>query len=169
MNDDLHDQKKPLDGSQNDVDIEASPERVFEVLLDPTTYPRWFVGAQSIRAVDPDWPAVGSKFHHRIGVGPLTIRGSTSVLRNDRPSELMLGAGLGPLGEATVRFTVEPHGGRSRVTVEEEPRNGLLRVAWGVLRPVIHLGLWGRNAVSLSSLDTEVLNRPRQGSAPPPD
>ena len=41
----------------------------FNVLVDPTTYPSWLVGAEEIRAVSDDWPAVGSRFNHVVGCG----------------------------------------------------------------------------------------------------
>ena len=40
--------------------------RVFATLVTPETYPMWLVGAKHIRAVDDGWPAVGTKFHHRV-------------------------------------------------------------------------------------------------------
>lgn len=147
-----------MQGSTNQIDIEAPLERVAAVLRDPRTYPEWLVGAQAIRSIDDGWPAVGSKFHHRIGVGPLAVPGSTTV-RRDEPRELVLGAGMGPFGEAKVVFTLEPTAQGVHVTVEEEPRAGAARLAWKVLRPVVTLGLWGRNEVSLESLRDVVLDR----------
>ena len=57
------------------------PLVVFDALVSPETYPEWLVGCREIRAVDTDWPAVQSRFHHRVGlVGPLTVEDSTKVL-----------------------------------------------------------------------------------------
>lgn len=140
-------------GSRNEVEVDATPEEVFEVLSDPTTYPEWLVGAKAIRSVDEDWPAVGSRFHHRIGLGgPLTIPGSTSVRRSEPPELLELGAGMGPFGEAKVRFRLRRRDRRTHLAIEEEPRRGIARTGWAVLRPLMLVGLWGRNEVSLASL-----------------
>ena len=54
-----------MDGSENRIRIEADRRHVVEALTDPTIYPLWLVGSQGIRAVDDDWPAPHSKFHHR--------------------------------------------------------------------------------------------------------
>jgi len=100
-----------------------------------------------------------SKFHHRIGMGPATVPGSTSVLELEQDTVLELGAGMGPFGEARVRFTLESDGDTTVVTVEEEPRHGPIRAAWKVLRPAVRMGLWGRKVVSLNSLRDVVLDR----------
>ena len=147
-----------MQGSTNVIEIAASVEDVARVLRDPTTYPDWLVGAQTIRSIDENWPAIGSKFHHRIGVGPLTVPGSTSVLKNG-PDQLELGAGIGPFGEARVRFTWESVHGATRLTLEEEPRRGIARHAWKLLRSLVNLGLWGRNEASLASLRDAVIDR----------
>jgi uncharacterized protein YndB with AHSA1/START domain len=140
-------------------EIPASPEEIFAVLVDPTTYPDWLVGAQRIRAVDEDWPAVGSSFQHTIGWGPWRLQGSTSVRRCAPSKELVLGAGMGPLGEASVRFLVTRSGGGTVVELQELPARGLARLADRVLGPVVGVGLWGRNAASLDALSALVARR----------
>lgn len=139
--------------------IEASPDEVFDVLIDPDTYPDWLVGAQHIRSVDDDWPTIGSKFHHAIGIGPAAVPGSTSVLRCTRPDELVLAAGMGPFGEAAVRFALEPANDGTVVRFEELPVSGVVRLAWRVASPMVSLALWGRNAVSLAALSRVVAER----------
>lgn len=139
--------------------IEAPPEQVFAVLVDPTTYPRWLVGAQRIRSVDENWPEVGSTFRHTIGLGPVRVAGSTSVRRCREPEELVLAAGMGPLGEASVRFELEPAPEGTLVRLEEEPARGPMRGAWLLVRPLVMLGLWGRNAASLDALSRVVRGR----------
>jgi uncharacterized protein YndB with AHSA1/START domain len=143
--------------TENRIVIEADRTRVFRVLLDPTSYPDWLVGAQAIRSVDPAWPERGARFHHRIGVGPLTVPGSTTVQHVEDDVELRLGAGMGPLGEATVRFRLRDDPDGTEVAVEEAPANGPFRVVWRVAAPVLRVGLWGRNAVSLAALRAAVL------------
>lgn len=136
------------------IDIDASPEAVHATLVDATSYPEWLVGARHIRGVDESWPAPDAAFHHTIGWGPVKVRDHTSVVRNQPPAELVLNAGLGPLGSARVRFTVSrnPDGG-SHVAFEEEPVGGVVRALWNpVTRPLVGLSIWGRNAISLQSL-----------------
>jgi uncharacterized protein YndB with AHSA1/START domain len=136
--------------------IVASPAEVFAVLVDPATYPEWLVGARRIRSVDDDWPAPGSSFRHTIGWGPARIPGSTSVRRCVAPLELVLSAGMGPLGEASVRFELEATGDGTLVRLEELPASGPVRVAWRLVGPPVGALLWGRNAVSLGSLARRV-------------
>lgn len=150
----------------NSVIIEASPEQVFDVLVDPTTFPEWLVGAQRIRSVDPDWPRPGAEFRHRIGFGPLAVPGSTTIRRLREPHELVLAAGMGPFGEATVRFVLDAVAEGTEITIEEEPAKGLARVAWRGSKSLVSAALWGRNAVSLAALDRAVRERV-DGSAQP--
>jgi hypothetical protein len=78
---------------------------------------------------------------------------------NDGPAQLALAAGMGPFGEATVRFTLDSNHDATRLTLEEEPRRGLARYAWALLRPLVNIALWGRNQASLTSLRDVVLER----------
>ena len=72
------------------------PETVFTALTTPETYPFWLVGCQAIRAVDPGWPAVGTAFHHRVGViGAVTVADSTKVLEVEAPPAGGHGTGVG--------------------------------------------------------------------------
>jgi uncharacterized protein YndB with AHSA1/START domain len=129
---------------------------VFDVLVDPRTYPDWLVGAKDIRAVDDGWPDVGSRFHHRVGLGgPVTVADSTKVLAISRPERLELEVRARPLGRGRARFTLQPHAlhGRSgcRVQLDEEPLGPL-----GPLRPLMAPFIKARNDKSLAQLDTLV-------------
>jgi uncharacterized protein YndB with AHSA1/START domain len=139
--------------------IPAAPDDVFAVLVDAACFPEWLVGARRIRDIDPSWPAVGSTFRHRIGWGPLQLPGSTSVRRCRRPHELVLAAGMGPLGEASVRFELVPVADGTLVRLEELPARGVVRAAWRMAAPLVTVGLWGRNAVSLGELGRVVRAR----------
>jgi uncharacterized protein YndB with AHSA1/START domain len=97
------------------------PERVFAVLSDPATYPRWVVGSDAIRAIDADWPAPGSRFHHRVGIGPLKIDDDTEVLEIAPPRRLVLHARARPLITARVVFELAEDDGGTRVTMIETP------------------------------------------------
>jgi uncharacterized protein YndB with AHSA1/START domain len=146
--------KGPSDAATtSEVAIPAPPERVFDALTDARTYPDWLVGAKRIRAIDDDWPAVGTAFHHTVGAGPLVLHDKTTMLHVDPPYEIRLRAGIGALGAAVVRFTLTPDDRGSRVEFTEEPERGLVRLGWrSIGRPLLRLGLWGRNAASLERL-----------------
>lgn len=139
--------------SANTIVMRATPAEIFDVLEDASSYPDWLVGAQRITAVDDDWPAVGARFCHRIGFGPLALPGSTSIRHIDRPGELVLGAGMGILGEAVVHFRLREVEGGTEVSLHETLARGPARVAAQLARPPISTALWGRNAVSLTSLE----------------
>lgn len=153
--------------SSNTIVIDRPVATVFELICDPTTYPDWLVGAQEIRHIDGDWPAVGASFEHRIGVGPLRIPGSTTVAAFDAPHRFTLSAGMGPLGEARVDFELTAVDGTStEVTIVEAPSGGLAKLGWFVYRPVVFGLLWGRNAVSLNALAVLAETTPLAGAIP---
>jgi uncharacterized protein YndB with AHSA1/START domain len=88
--------------------VDAPPERVFAVLADPKTYADWVVGSDTIRDADPTWPAPGSRFYHRVGVGPIKVKDHTEVREADRPRKLALHARARPLGTARSRCCSSP-------------------------------------------------------------
>lgn len=141
------------------VVVPADQQLVFDVLTDPSTYPEWLVGAQHIRWVDPDWPRPGATFHHRIGCDPLSVPGSTTLRSSAPPDSVVLSAGMGPFGEATVRFRLRTVDDGTEVEFAEEPSGGLARLAYRLGRPAVALALWGRNGVSLAGLSRVVLGR----------
>ena len=104
--------------------VDTSPERVFEILDDARTYEFWVVGCKEIRSVDPEWPAVGSAFHHTVGLGPISVSDSTSVLEREHPRHLKLRARARPSGVAHVEFDVSPSGSGSNVAITELPVEG---------------------------------------------
>jgi len=135
------------------LDVAVPPDVLFDVLTDVEAYPDWLVGARHIRRTDEAWPAEGSWFDHTLGWGPVRIHDRTTVVSIDPPHHLTLHARMGPLGAARVRFTVSPSAEGSHLALEEEPTNGVARILWNPLtRPVVGIGLWGRNAISLQSL-----------------
>ena len=103
----------------------ASPDRVFDVLDDATTYEFWVVGCADIRDVDAEWPSPGAAFHHSVGIGPFTVEDSTSIVSRDRPRSLELRARARPAGIARVRFDLVPQGSGTEITIEEAPIEGL--------------------------------------------
>lgn len=108
--------------ARNTITVAATPEEVFDTLLQPDHYGYWVVGAKDIRDVDPSWPAVGARFHHTQGVGPLQIRDYTEILELDRPNRLVLLARVRPATDARVELYLRPadDGGTEIEMVEEQ-------------------------------------------------
>jgi uncharacterized protein YndB with AHSA1/START domain len=130
--------------------IPASPERVFEVLSDPDSYAYWVVGSDTIRDADPSWPAVGSRFHHRVGVGPIKVNDHTEVLDMEPARRLKLHAKARPLGTAKVALDLERRGGGTLVTMVEDPGDLFSRL---VFNPLTHYLVRKRNDESLRRLE----------------
>ncbi len=129
------------------ADIPAPPGDVFAVLSDPRTYPDWLVGAQRIRAVDPDFPKPGAEFHHSVGpTKDVTVDDSSEVLEVLPPYHLELRVSAGPM-RGIVDFVVAPTSDGSEVRFRERPA-GRARALLPVIRPVLH----ARNARSLRQL-----------------
>ncbi len=131
--------------------LDATPLQVDAVLRDGWNYADWVVGAVHIRSVDDNWPAAGSKVHHRVGAWPLTINDNTEVISYEPASSLELRARLWPFGEATVRLDWSAAGsGQSRVRMEEQFVRGPALAARNRAADVI---LHARNAESLTRLE----------------
>ena len=129
--------------------LHASPERVFEVLMDSHAYGDWVVGSDVIRDTDAEWPAVGSRFHHRVGVGPFKLNDHTQVIEIDPPRLLVLHARARPAGTATVKLLLEPRDGGTLVTMSETAGDLLSHIGINPLTDwLVHL----RNAESLRRL-----------------
>jgi uncharacterized protein YndB with AHSA1/START domain len=147
------------DVSTTSTDITAPPDRVFNVLLDPTTYPEWLRGAKHIRSVDDTWPEPGSAFHHVVGAGPLVIADKTEVVSHERPRRVELRAAARPTGVASVVFTLDATATGTQVTISERPCGGPIRLLWEHgARPALEPLLRARNADSLRLL-TDLIER----------
>ena len=101
-------------------DIAASRQRVWDILANGWTYSGWVVGNSRIRAVDPNWPAPGTRILHSIGTWPAVIDDETVVERSVSGEELVLLAKVRPAAKAriTLRLTDLPGGG-CRVAMSE--------------------------------------------------
>jgi uncharacterized protein YndB with AHSA1/START domain len=130
--------------------IPASPERVFAVLSDPDAYADWVVGSDAVRDADPDWPAVGARFHHRVGIGPLKVDDHTEVLAMEPARRLELHAKARPLGTAKVALDLERRGGGTLVTMVEDGGDRLTRL---LFNPLTHFLVRRRNDESLRRLE----------------
>ena len=130
--------------------VKAPPASVYAVLADGWTYSDWVVGTAHIRDVDPFWPAPGARLHHKLGPWPLSLNDMSTVVAVEPERSLELTAGLWPLGEATVRFTLEPAGPAATVvTMHEDFHAGPLR--W-IKNKINDLLLHGRNVEALRRL-----------------
>jgi uncharacterized protein YndB with AHSA1/START domain len=134
----------------NEIEIDAPPEAVFEVLSDPRTYSHWVVGSRAIHSADPEWPAPGAVFEHTQGFGPVAlVRDTTCVLQSTRPALLRLRVQARPLWVAHVTLRLTARDGGTHVVMEEEP------AAWWstvTLNPLTKPFLRLRNAESLRRL-----------------
>lgn len=138
--------------------IDASPAAVFAVLVDPESYPKWLVGADRIRQVDPDWPTIGSKFHHVVGFGPFKIADSTEVIDIDEGGGMLrLKVRARPFISAFTTLRVVGDYRRSVVTFEEEPA---IRTIGNLVRPVLDPTVHVRNHRSLRRLAAVVEGAP---------
>jgi uncharacterized protein YndB with AHSA1/START domain len=104
--------------------IDASPETVFAVLADGWGYSNWVVGTSHVRAVEAEWPEVGSRVFHASGVWPLVVRDETKVEHAQVDRRLMLTAKGWPFGEARVEINLDSDGAGTHVTLTETPISG---------------------------------------------
>jgi uncharacterized protein YndB with AHSA1/START domain len=132
------------------------PEAVWEALSDPSGYEYWVVGSKVIRDAEPGFPAPGTKFHHTIGFGPLTLDDHTEVLEAERPGLLKLRAKGRPLGTASVTLRMTPEDGGTMVEIVERPDGPY---AFLNANPLLHVFTKVRNAESLMRLEELALRR----------
>jgi uncharacterized protein YndB with AHSA1/START domain len=142
--------------STNRLTIAASAQEVFSVLADANSYQHWVVGCDDIRAVEGDWPAVGARFFHTVGIGPLKTKDNTKVLEVDAPHKLVLEARARPAGIAKVIFRLVPVAGGTDVSIEEYPIRG---IAKAIHNPVQDGLIKIRNVETLRRLEKQVLER----------
>jgi hypothetical protein len=103
-------------------DTKAGRQAVWAVLADGWTYSQWVVGNSRMRAVDANWPEVGSTIRHSIGVWPLLLDDLT-VVESCRPlEELVLLAKGRPFGKARITLRLfDIDGGGCRIEMAEVP------------------------------------------------
>lgn len=147
--------------STNTRVLRCTPDDVFDVLEDGWSYANWVVGAARIRAVEPTWPAAGSRIHHSVGAWPLLLSDTTSVTEVDRPRRLQLTVRAWPAGEGVVRITCEAHPDGTLVTMEEDASSGPAQL---LLKPARDVMLKWRNAEALRRLAYLAESRARPAS-----
>ncbi|NQX12464.1 SRPBCC family protein [Microbacteriaceae bacterium VKM Ac-2855] len=104
--------------------INASPEQIFAVLADGWLFPAWVVGASRMRAVDANWPHVGSHLQHSFGAWPLVLDDTTTSLQWNPPHRFVIRPKGWPLGEAEVTLEVKPHRRGTLVRMAEDAVQG---------------------------------------------
>ena len=148
----------------SEIEIEAPPQHVWDVLADPHTYPEWLLGAKRIRGADPRFPEPGTSFDHQVGAGPVEVADSTSSIAADPPHRLELEVRARPVGIGRVVFEVEPTPTGSLVRFSEEATGG----AAGAVKPVAEGLAKPRNEESLRRLKELVeCGRPPAGTSEP--
>jgi uncharacterized protein YndB with AHSA1/START domain len=152
--------------SENRIHIDAPPDAVFDVLCDAASYRIWVVGSQRIRGVDPEWPAVGSEFHHTVGFGPFSDHDTTKVLELQRPSRMVLEAHVWPFGAAEVALDLHPAGSGTDVVFDETPLAG---PAKRFDNPVMERAIWLRNVIALRRLKAWAEQRHHATPGVPPE
>ena len=135
--------------AKNETEMTVPPERVFEVLSDPESYAYWVVGSSKIRDADARWPAPGSRFHHRVGMGPIGVNDHTEVLDSQPPERLKLRARARPLGTAIVTLHIRATPAGSHVVMTEDAGDPLSRIG---INPLTQWALHLRNVESLRRL-----------------
>ena len=101
--------------------VKTTPQRVWDVLADGWLYPLWVVGATRMRDVDEDWPALGSRIHHSVGVWPAVLDDDTEITHSEPLRQLGLRAKAWPfLGEADVLLELSEQGAGTRVVMSED-------------------------------------------------
>ena len=109
-------------------DTTATRRQVWDVIADGWTYSQWVVGNSRMRAVDPSWPAVGSKIHHTIGIWPVVINDETEVESCTPEEELVLLAKTRPFGQARITLRLHDTANGCRIEMAEVPVGGPLNL-----------------------------------------
>jgi hypothetical protein len=141
--------------------INTSPERVFAVLADGWSYASWVVGASHIRDVDDGWPAAGTRIHHQVGPWPLHVKDVTWVDAVVPGRILDLHARAWPLGEARIRFDLEPVEAATRVTLSYD----LIAGAGRFVPPPVQSVLLGPRSTEMLSRLADIAVRRRTATA----
>jgi uncharacterized protein YndB with AHSA1/START domain len=107
------------------VDVDAPPERVWEVVSDPANLPHWDRHIERVVGVPPEGLSAGARYTTEMRLLAVRGRVDAEVLEWEPPRRATIR--LRGLITATVTSTVEPlPGGRSRLehTVEYRFRGG---------------------------------------------
>ena len=148
--------------SVNEIEVDAPPAAVWAVLADPPSYEEWVVGNKAVGDHDPQWPAAGTEFRHKVGVGLLAVKDKTVSLEALSARRLVMNVRALPLGHGIVTFDLTEAGDGTLVRMEECPAGGPAKPLWPVLAPLVKL----RNAETLRRLKRLAESRHRAPTAP---
>jgi uncharacterized protein YndB with AHSA1/START domain len=109
-------------------EVTASREQVWAVVADGWAYTQWVVGNSRTRAVDSNWPQPGAVIRHSVGIWPIVINDQTVVEGCTPFHEIVLHAGLGPLGAMRITLRLEDTADGCRVEMIEVGAGGLLNL-----------------------------------------
>jgi hypothetical protein len=126
----------------------ARPDAVWAVLADGWRLAAWVVGAARVAAVDPGWPAVGSRLRYGIGAWPLILAGSAEVTACRPEAELAL-HGRTPIGGIDVRVSIAEGTSGAELSMAEDVASGPARLIPARLRAA---GIAVRNVEALRRL-----------------
>lgn len=132
----------------NEIEVDAPPAAVWAVLADPPSYEEWVVGNKAIRDHDPNWPAPGTEFAHKVGFGPLAVKDKTVSLEGSPSHRLALNVRALPVGHGIVTFELSEAGAGTLVRMEECPAGGPIKPLWPLFAPLVKV----RNAETLRRL-----------------
>ncbi|TDD27729.1 SRPBCC family protein [Kribbella turkmenica] len=110
--------------TENEWLIRAPVAEVFAILTDGWTYAAWVVGASRVRDVEEGFPQPGHSLYHSVGVWPLVIDDSTTVLQYEPLRFLQLRVRAWPTGEGQVEFVATDKGGDCHLIMREEAVKG---------------------------------------------
>lgn len=125
------------------------PDDVFRVLADGWLYPVWVVGATRMRDVEAHWPSPGARLHHSVGIWPVMLNDTTTVVEWEPPKRAVFRARGWPIGEAHVSIEVYPTADGCAVQIVEDAIRG--PATW-VAKPLRSLALNARNRETLRRL-----------------
>jgi len=129
--------------------MDVPAESVFAVLSDPRSFARWVVGSREIRSADPDWPAVGTAFDHKVGVWAITLSDHSEVVESKPPELLKMLVKARPFSKAYVTLRLRPVASGTRVEMDEVAANARSMLLFNPLTdPLIRI----RNSESLRRL-----------------
>ena len=129
--------------------VDAAPGKVWDVLADGWLFPVWVVGAARMRDVTANWPAVGARLHHSVGVWPMLLDDHTEVLESAPVERLVLRARAFPAGVAEVVITLAQEDSDTRITLEEKVTGGPAAL---IPRPLEAAAIRWRNTETLRRL-----------------
>lgn len=96
---------------RSEVDLDASPERVWAIVMDPHQLERWVTTHVGLGEGTPDQLEAGSSFEQELKVSGATFTVSWTVTACERPRRVTW-RGEGPAGsQARVDYELEPLGG----------------------------------------------------------